>query len=154
MATHLAAVINGEDVVKDAEALMKASGGLGADIFLDFQPEVATAKASSHLRAAVKALRICGRLIVMGGVEGEISLPYLGLLVRNVEVRGRFMYEPDAPPKLIRMIERGLLSLHRLQTKTFPLTGIKKALDAAMESEANEKGVALLCNPPVKSWDR
>jgi threonine dehydrogenase-like Zn-dependent dehydrogenase len=120
------------DADEDAKALRAATPqGAGADCFLDLSPPQASATASTHIQAALSALKSGGRAVLMGGVQGTVAIPYSDVMIRNLKISGRFMFEKDAPAKLIRLIERGNVSLEKLGVIEFGLDEIEKAIDEA-----------------------
>lgn len=123
-----------EDASSNAEAFKTAAGNPeGADVYIDFSPPAI--KDSSLLAAAVKALRPFGRLVVMGGHSGEISVPYLDIMFKSIRIQGRFMYSRQHVLQLIQMAESGLLKLGSKlgikETREFGLESIGDALQAA-----------------------
>ncbi|KMK58577.1 isopropanol dehydrogenase [Aspergillus fumigatus Z5] len=91
------------------DAMRKATPrGLGADLFLDFTPSsAAEGQKWIHLASAISALKANGRAVLMGGASDAVSLPYSVLMMRNITVKGNFMFDGTAPVKLIRLIETG-----------------------------------------------
>lgn len=123
-----------EDASANAEAFKIAAGKpKGADVYIDFSPPAI--KDGSLLVAAVKALRPFGRLVVMGGYSGEISVPYLDVMFKSIRIQGRFMYSRQHVLQLIQMTESGLLKfggkLGIKETQEFGLESIGDALQAA-----------------------
>lgn len=94
------------DVQADAEALREFGP---VDAFLDISPPEAAK--STHIRSGILALRQSGRVSLMGGIREDISIPYSVVMHRNLQLRGKWMYERKDIAALIRMIEIGLLKL-------------------------------------------
>jgi len=131
---RLRTVVLTGDVSVNTEALKNAVGKPdGADAFIDFCPPAA--EGSSLLTSAVAALRPFGRCIIMGGMPGNISVPYLEVMFKSLRLQGRFMYDRDHVLRLIQMVESGLLPLGpRIgikHTEEFGLESIDEALQAA-----------------------
>ena len=82
-------------------------------------------------RAAVLALGPAGTAVWMGGVGGDIPLPYSHMLLMGWTVRGSFMYPRSAPAELLRMIAAGTLDLQAFRPRVFPLGEINAAIEAA-----------------------
>jgi len=62
-----------------------ARAGAPIDVVLDLLPPAAS---PTWVRAAVLAVRPCGRAILMGGIREDISLPYAWMIRHGIEVRG------------------------------------------------------------------
>ncbi|KAI9751255.1 MAG: hypothetical protein M4579_006146 [Chaenotheca gracillima] len=120
------------DVETDTAALKAATpGGRGADVFLDLAPESASATAAKHVKAAISTLKVNGRAVLMGGIMGDLAIPYADVMLRNIKLLGRFMYEREAPARLIGLVESGKIHLETLRTEDYGLDHIEAALDAA-----------------------
>lgn len=94
------------DVQADAEALRKFGP---ADAFLDISPPEAVK--STHIKSGILALGQSGRVSLMGGFNEDISIPYSVVMHRNLQLRGKWMYERQDIAALIKMIETGVLRL-------------------------------------------
>jgi threonine dehydrogenase-like Zn-dependent dehydrogenase len=94
------------DLKEDTEALKK----LGPiHVFQDWSPRPAAQ--STHLKACTYALARGGRVSLMGGINEDISFNYGAIMHQNLTIKGMWMYEPQDPPKLIRLVEAGLLKI-------------------------------------------
>jgi D-arabinose 1-dehydrogenase-like Zn-dependent alcohol dehydrogenase len=137
--TMKSVVMSGE-VDKDTAALSRAVGPRGADVVLDLSPAAAGANGQtpSYLLAGLNVLRRGGTLSLMGGLPGTIAIPYLGLMLKNIVVRGRYMYERDQIEQVIKLAESGQLRLGKdagsKVVGKYSLEQFEKALD---EAEAN-----------------
>lgn len=94
------------DVQADAEALRKFGP---ADAFLDISPPEAVK--STHIKSGIIALGQSGRVSLMGGFNEDIFIPYSVVMHRNLQLRGKWMYERQDIAALIKMIETGVLRL-------------------------------------------
>lgn len=94
------------DVAEDTKRL-KALGPI--QVFQDWCPP--SAAGTTHIKACVHALARGGRVSLMGGVLEDITLNYSTLMHNNLTIKGKWMYEPQDPPKLIRLVEVGLLKI-------------------------------------------
>ena len=122
------------DVSGNTEAMKSATGKPdGADVFIDFSPFAA--EGSSLLVTAVAVLRPFGRCVIMGGMPGNISVPYLEVMFKSLRLQGRFMYAREHILRLIQMAESGLLPLGARigikHTEEFGLESIDEALRVA-----------------------
>ena len=120
------------DTTTDTTALQKAAGSTGADAYLDFSPPQAAG--STHPSACISALKHGGRAILMGGITSEIKLNYAQLMLRNIAVRGNFMYPPAAPRMLVNLVESGLLDLHSGNLQSFAFEDLHDGIAAAEKS--------------------
>ncbi|KAF2182997.1 isopropanol dehydrogenase [Zopfia rhizophila CBS 207.26] len=124
------------DVEKDTAALMAATGGKGAHVYIDFTPPAATGPSPPpHITACINALRRNGQAVLMGGLPSDVSINYTQLLFKNITVRGKMMYEREQVQRFIRMLENGNLALgDRVGLNVagvFGLEDVEKALDVA-----------------------
>jgi alcohol dehydrogenase len=104
------------------------------DMVLDFLPREATA---AQVRAAALAVRLGGRVILMGGLrgaEGDLGLNYNWLMHNETTVRGVWMYPKDAIPKMVRMVRAGLIDLAQFELTEF---GLDDAYAAVAHAAAN-----------------
>lgn len=98
------------DVEKDTAALMAATGGRGAHVYIDFSPTAASGPtAASHITSCMRVLKRGGQAVLAGGVMSNIEINYGLLVFKNITVMGNFMYERKQIEKLLRMIENGNL---------------------------------------------
>jgi hypothetical protein len=72
----------------DRARILEAAPG-PIDVVLDLMPPAASA---AQVRSALLSVRPFGRVVLMGGVREELSLPYAWLMRNCVRVCGRFMY--------------------------------------------------------------
>jgi alcohol dehydrogenase len=130
------------DEAEDRRRIIEAAGG-PIDLVLDFLPREAT---GLQVRAAALAVRPHGRVVLMGGVRaegGEVPLPYVWMMENYVTVRGHWMYERDAPARMIRMIRAGLLDLAQYEVTEFSLDDANAAVAHAAAS-AGPLGLTVL----------
>ncbi|KAI0400220.1 GroES-like protein [Xylaria palmicola] len=95
------------DVEKDAQAIQ--AFGL-ADAFVDFSPHTLHTE-PSHIRSAMLSLRKRGRIALMGGLGGNITIPYYLMILKSLEVKGKWMYTRAEIRKLVKMVEMGTLKI-------------------------------------------
>lgn len=133
-------------VEADAQALQQASpGGKGFDAYIDFSP--ATAAKSTHIKSCIIALKTHGQASFMGGIQGDVSIPYNLLMFKSLQIKGRFMYERQAIVQLTGMVEAGIVKLGKAAgveiVGAYKLEDIDAALDAAAENSGFGKEVLL-----------
>ncbi|KAH6652815.1 hypothetical protein BKA67DRAFT_593026 [Truncatella angustata] len=103
---HVETVVLTGDIEKDTAAF-SAFGQ--ADAYIDFSPW--QVQNPPHLQAAIRSLRRRGRVSLMGGVTGDISLPYWLIMMNSIELKGRWMYSRKEIRKVVKMVEMGVLKL-------------------------------------------
>lgn len=110
-------------------ALIGAAAAGPIDCVLDILPPAASL---GQVRAALLSVRPNGRIALMGGVGTVggvgLDLPYPWLMRNNITIRGQWMYPPEAAPRMVRMIQSGLLDLTRSAITTFGLEAINEAV--------------------------
>ena len=93
-------------VQEDTSALAKL-GPL--DVFFDISPP--TAGNSSHIAAGIASLRPGGRISLMGGLRGNIELPYSLITHNGLTIKGTFMNTAQQAKDLVRTVESGALKI-------------------------------------------
>ena len=122
------------DVEADAIALRAAAEG-GAHAALDI---VGNAQDPNATLAALRALRRGGRLVLMGSMRVPLPIPYLDVMLNNLEIIGQFMYPRDAFRRLGELARSGLLDISAIRTRSFPLEARPAAMEAAAEADGLE----------------
>ena len=99
------------------------------DCVLDLLPPMATAL---QVRAALMTVRPYGRVVLMGGVgmaSGDgLVLDYAWLMRNCVTIIGKWMYPPDATPRMIALIRAGLVKLDDFEVRAFSLDEVNDAV--------------------------
>jgi D-arabinose 1-dehydrogenase-like Zn-dependent alcohol dehydrogenase len=133
------------DVQQDVDALSRF-GPL--DVYFDISPSKASK--SSHIKAGLTSLRPGGRVSLMGGIPGDIGLPYWQLVHKGITVRGTFMNTPQQARDLIKLLERGLLKIGTRAgmevVGKFGLEDWQEALDVAAAQGGPGKSVYFVPN--------
>jgi alcohol dehydrogenase len=122
------------DTKADVERLRAATAG-GAQAALDI---VGNAQDPNATLAALRALRRGGRLVLMGSMGVPFPIPYLDVMLNNLEIIGQFMYPRDAFRRLGELAHSGLLDINAIRTRSFPLDALPAAMEAAAESDGLE----------------
>lgn len=78
--------------------------------------------------AALNALRTRGTAVWVGGVRAEIPVSYMAVLRKELSIVGSYMYGPDVPAALVRLIETGVLDLSAFDIHAYPLDDINTAI--------------------------
>jgi len=115
------------DVEKETAELKK----LGPiDAFFDISPPEASN--STHLKSAIASLGHGGRVSLMGGIRGDLTIPYGQIMHFNIQLKGKWMYERGDILALIQMVRTGVLKLDKVDiVGKFGLEEWEKAFDVA-----------------------
>lgn len=121
----------------DTSALRVASPD-GFSAFLDISPPAAAG--NTYFPAALSFLKHGGRIALMGGVSGAVSIPY-GIIVHNdLKICGKWMYSQEQVRRCIQMAETGVLTLgERGGVVTKGEYGLEE-IEAAVERAGAESG--------------
>ncbi|KAG0201048.1 hypothetical protein BGX28_006068 [Mortierella sp. GBA30] len=120
-------VVQTGDEAKDTEAFIKAAGeGFEIDVAFDILPPTAS---FSYARSAILALRPKGVAVLMGGIGENVELPYGLLMLKDITIKGRYMYDRADPLTLVGLVDAGLLDLSKDQSKVFKLEQVEEALE-------------------------
>jgi alcohol dehydrogenase len=114
---------------EDRERMQAAAPG-PIDRVLDLLPPLPDA---APARAAAMTVRPHGTVVLMGGIGGDLGLPYRHLMRNCITVRGQWMYPRDAPGRLVQLVRAGLLRLDDCDVTAFGLADANAAVDHAAE---------------------
>jgi alcohol dehydrogenase len=123
---------------KDTDQIQSVSGG--ADVVLDCLGGV---KTPEPVLTCLNALRPGGTAVFIGGVEADVPLPYMRVMLSEWTIRGAFMYPRYAPGDLLRMIQAGTLNVKAIKTHVFPLAQIDEAIAKAATLKGLEYSVVV-----------
>ena len=118
------------DESHDRQRMQEAGHG-EIDLVLDILPPLDDA---APIRAAAMAVRPGGTVVLMGGTGVGLELPYRHLMRNNITLRGQWMYPREAVPRLIAMVNAGLLSLGDFTFSQFGLHDVNEAVAHAAKS--------------------
>lgn len=135
------ATISGNNVEEDTAALVKAAGGRPIDAYIDLSPPEAAK--TTHIKAAIMAIKPAGRISLMGGIQSGIEIPYPVIMHKSLKISGRFMYEREHVQRLIGMAECGVLSLGHVKMKEVELEKWEDAFNLAAEYAGLGQGVVI-----------
>ena len=111
----------------------KDTRGIGpVDCYFDISPPAAAK--STHIRSCFQALKPRGRVCLMGGIHDDIAIPHGKIYRLNISIKGKWMYEPNAPGKLLQMVEAGVLDPSRHSSQAFSLDQWNEAFDNAAQN--------------------
>ncbi|KUJ09344.1 GroES-like protein [Mollisia scopiformis] len=113
------------------------------DAYLDISPPEAAN--STHFKTCMLALRKGGRVSLMGGLKGELTIPVKVVVSKDLRIRGKWMYERQDVRDLIKMIEVGVLKLGGQTVEKFGLDEWEAGFDKAVEfGGSGGKGSAII----------
>ena len=123
-------------VEADTKAL-KAYGPI--NVYLDISPPEAAQ--STHIKSCILALKQGARVSLMGGIRGDVGVPYTWIMRNNIQLRGKWMYEREDITLLVKMAEKGLFELKGGKVKAFGLEDWDEAFTAAEGARLGENVV-------------
>ncbi|MBS0469913.1 MAG: zinc-binding dehydrogenase [Proteobacteria bacterium] len=100
------------------------------DVVLDFLPREAKA---AQVETAIKSVRHGSRVVLMGGVRGDLALDYNWIMHNNVVLRGQWMYGRAVVPRMVQMVRAGLIDLSAFEMSEFALADANAAVAHAAE---------------------
>lgn len=104
--------VNIVQMTNDPEVDLAATMKLGpVDAYLDLTPP--GAGGTTHIRTCFNAVRQYGKVALMGFVFEDVPMMYGMLALKNLTVRGRYMYAREDVLSLIKLAETGVLKLGR-----------------------------------------
>jgi D-arabinose 1-dehydrogenase-like Zn-dependent alcohol dehydrogenase len=108
------------------------------DAYLDISPSIA--KDSTHVRSCFMAVKPYGRVSLMGVLNNDIAIPYVVAVIRNLSIKGQYMYEREDVRGVIKMAEAGVLKLGKVGgheiVGNFTLGEIDKAFEVSKANAA------------------
>jgi alcohol dehydrogenase len=121
------------DLESNTQQIISAAGG-PADCLVD----IVGGGGTESVLAAIRSLKKGGRVTLMGALEQVIQIPYVEIMVRELTLRGNFMYPLTAAGDIAKMIASGMIDLDPIQATSYPL----EEAGAAIESATTKKGLA------------
>jgi L-iditol 2-dehydrogenase len=86
----------------------------------------------SSIRSAIQAVKFGGKVFVIGVGKPEISIPFMRLSTREVDLQFQYRY-CNTWPKAIRLVKSGTVDLRRLVTHRFGIEGAVEAFQTAAD---------------------
>ena len=123
-------------VDEDTAIIKAAAGPKGADCYIDFVPPQAIG--STHILSCLGALRNRGRASFMGAIFSNVEIPYFLVMLKNIRIEGRCMFDRGHGEQTVKLLEAGHLVVgYRKMCGTkmhrFKLKDVHPAIDAAAE---------------------
>ena len=81
--------------------------------------------------AALYSLSRMEKLDLMGSMNTPLPLSYMDLMANSWEIIGNFMYPVDAYRRLLDLVRAGMLDINVIHPRTFPLSVLPDAIEAA-----------------------
>lgn len=81
--------------------------------------------------AGFDALRPGGTLVLVGGVRHSLPLPYAQIMLKQLTIRGSFMFDRIGALHSWNLVRSGAVDLSRVKAFSFPLQEIQRAMDLA-----------------------
>lgn len=118
---------------EDTQKMKDTANGF-IDRVIDILPpmEIAT-----PTKAACMSIRSNGSIVLMGGLEIDLNLPYKHLMRNSITVCGQYMYSRESIIGLLSLIRSELLPLDIFNVEAFELNRINDAIEYAY----NQKGL-------------
>ncbi|KIM29609.1 hypothetical protein M408DRAFT_116269 [Serendipita vermifera MAFF 305830] len=66
---------------------------------------------TTHITSCLGAMKTFGKVCLMGYIHGNIQIPYAPVVLKSLEIRGRYMYDRKAVVQLINMVEAGIVKV-------------------------------------------
>ena len=111
---------------------------------IDFCVDASAAADGASTEVALGSLCHGGTAAWVGGVRAAVAVPYFDVLIKELRILGSYMYEPDCPADLVRLIEAGVVDLGAVDTHVYPVEEINTAIAQA----PNYKGLASVVIQP------
>jgi L-iditol 2-dehydrogenase len=86
----------------------------------------------SSVNAAIYSVKFGGKVFVIGVGKPEMQLPFMRLSTQEIDLQFQYRYA-NTWPRAIRLVESGVLDLHRLVTHRFDLEDAVKAFETAAD---------------------
>ena len=114
------------------------------DSKVDLVVDASAARDSASTELALEALAYGGVAVWVGGVRADIPVPYTRMVTREQSIVGSYMYGPECPAALVKLIEAGALDLSGFRIREFRLEDINDAIAQA----PNFKGLSAVIVQP------
>jgi alcohol dehydrogenase len=71
-------------------------------------------------------------------MAAPLPIPYLDVMLNNLEIVGQFMYPRDVFRRLGDLAQAGLLDIGAIRTRSFPMEALPLAMEAAEKADGLE----------------
>lgn len=86
----------------------------------------------SSISAAIWACKFGGKVFVIGVGKNEMSIPFMRLSVREIDLQFQYRY-CNTWPRAIRLVQSGIIDMKKLVTHRFQLEDAVKAFETAAD---------------------
>ena len=100
----------------------------GAHLFID---AIGGATTSDPTLACLKSLRRHGIAVFVGSVFSPLSINYMDVMRKQLQIRGSWMFHQDDFGGLIRLVTSGVVDLNKIRVHPFPLDQVNSAVSKA-----------------------
>lgn len=113
---------------ENARSIVAAFGGL--------EPKCAIecTGVESSIAASIWAVKFGGKVFVIGVGKNEMSIPFMRLSTREVDLQFQYRYS-NTWPRAIRLVQAGLIDMKKLVTHRFDIEDALKAFDTAADAK-------------------
>jgi threonine dehydrogenase-like Zn-dependent dehydrogenase len=122
-------VTNGASVEEWAKAL---TDGEGVDAVIDCLPPRVTADAQF---AAMRALRMGGKWVDVGGVSDELKIPPYYMKNRNLTLTAGRWFTTEQGAEMAEMVRAGTLDMSAFEHRRYPLAKVNEAISALTQGD-------------------
>lgn len=118
-----------EDDALNTRHMREAAEG-PIDCVLDILPPL---RDTSLTRSGIMSVRPGGTVVLMGGTDVDLPIPYKYVMRNSLVIRGQYCNPRHAPLLLAGLIRGGLLNPELFTTSTFPLAQVNQAVEHARD---------------------
>lgn len=111
---------------QSAEKIVEAFGGIEPAIALE------CTGVESSVSAAIWAVKFGGKVFVIGVGKNEMTIPFMRLSVREVDLQFQYRY-CNTWPRAIRLVQSGVIDLKKLVTHRYQLEDAIEAFKTAAD---------------------
>jgi len=108
------------------KAIIEAFGGIEPSVALE------CTGVESSVSAAIWAVKFGGKVFVIGVGKNEMSIPFMRLSTREVDLQFQYRY-CNTWPRAIRLVKSGIIDMQKLVTHRFTLEEAVKAFETAAD---------------------
>lgn len=127
----------------DIKADLKALQVFGSiEAYLDISPPEAAE--STHFQSCILALGQSGRVSLMGGLKGDMTIPLRAIVTRDIQIKGKWMYTRQDVKNLIKMVETGVLRLGERKVERFSLNSWEEGFVTAARMAGEDSSAIIV----------
>lgn len=117
-----------ESAEDSAKAIIAKFGGIEPAIALE------CTGVESSVSSAIWAVKFGGKVFVIGVGKNEMTLPFMRLSVREIDLQFQYRYS-NTWPRAIRLVQSGIIDMKKLVTHRFRLEDAVKAFETAADAK-------------------